>query len=183
MLNGLDPIILIQFYEAPPAVFDTLEKIPLISSYTDRIGLPPIPIYLSEKLTGLYIDNEDKNVDIQTVTETLSDGSTPFTFQKGVGSTVRINLVASKESIGVTLLSALADQIFEKVSSKQYTVSYLHGAVTIFNGLMHSFSINQNANDDLYNIAIELSRSGTANETQQQTDVPQVPGTVGGVPG
>jgi len=182
MLNGIDPIILIQFYEAPPAVISTLEKIPLISSYTTKVGLPPIPIYLSEKLTGLYIDNEDKNVDIQTATETLSDGGAPFVSQKGVGSTVRINLVASRSSIGVTLLSALADQIFDKVSSKQYTITYLNGAVTIFNGLLHSFSINQNANDDRYNIAIELSRAGTANATQSQPSVPQVPGVSGAVP-
>jgi hypothetical protein len=118
MLNGTDPIILIQFYEAPPEVKSALSKIPILSAYQDRIGLPPIPIYLSENLTGLYIVSEDKNVDIQTKTETLSDGKTPFVSQQGVGSTVRINLQASQDSIGVTLLSALADQIFQRVELK-----------------------------------------------------------------
>jgi hypothetical protein len=82
MLNGTDPIILIQFYEAPPEVKSALSKIPILSAYQDRIGLPPIPIYLSENLTGLYIVSEDKNVDIQTKTETLSDGKTPFVSQQ-----------------------------------------------------------------------------------------------------
>lgn len=177
MLNGLDPIILFNFYKASPTVLQSLSKIPLAADIVDTIGLPPIPVYLSEKLTGLYIDNEDKNIDIETVTETLTSGGAPVVHQKGLNSTVRIDLVASRNSLGVTLLSAMADLIFQKVTSKEYSITYLHGAITVFGGLLHSFSINQNTNNDLYNITIELSRSGI--QTQSPIKVPVVPGISG----
>lgn len=177
MLNGLDPIILFNFYKSTPTQLQSLAKIPLVADIVDTIGLPPIPVYLSEKLTGLYIDNEDKNIDIQTSTETLSSGETPIVQQKGINSTVRINLIASRDSIGVTLLSAMADLIFQKVTSKEYSITYLHGAITVFGGLLHSFSINQNANDDLYNISIELARGGIS--TAEPTKLP----VISGVPG
>lgn len=177
MLNGLDPIILFSFSKATPATIQSLSKIPLASDIVEQVGLPAVPVYLSEKLTGLYIDSEDKNIDIETSTTTLISGEAPQVNQKGINSTVRIDLVASKESIGVTLLSAMADLIFQKVTSKEYSITYLHGAITVFGGLLHSFSINQNADNDLYRISIELSRSGI--QTQEPIKIPVVPGLPG----
>lgn len=155
MLNGIDPILIFNFKKIPPGI-ETLAKIPLISSIVSAIDLPAIPIYLSEKLTGIYIDQEDKNVDVATDTETSSDGSSPTTSQRGISSTVTITMKASRNSLGVALLGAMADLVFPKVTSKEYSITYLHGAVTVFAGLLHSFSITQNSNDDLYNITLAL---------------------------
>lgn len=181
MLNGIDPIILFNFFKVlTPDEVASISKIPIVSSVYDKIGLPPIPIYLSEKLTGLLIDSEDKSIDIETTVETLPNGTDPKVTQKGINSTVKINIVAVKESIGMTLLSALADLIFAKVTSREYSITYLHGAVTVFGGLLHSFSINQNAEDTKYNITIELSRSTV--KTIQPVAPPFVNKLVGAVP-
>jgi hypothetical protein len=48
--------------------------------------------------------------------------------------------------------------------------------------LLHSFSINQNRDNTLYDINIELSRSGAAAQTQPDGSVTQVSGQSGAVP-
>lgn len=180
MLNGIDPIILFNFFELTPSLEKTLQKIPIISKVVDKVDLAPIPIYLSERISGMYIDSEDKSIDIETTTETLADGSDPQVDQKGLASTVRINLVASKNSVGVTLLAAMADLCLKKVTSKEYSIDYLHGAVTVFGGVLHSFQISQVADNDLYNISIELSRSGV--KTKAKASVPEVEANSGVIP-
>ncbi len=159
MLGGLDPIILFQFGKVFSGSFGLLTKIPITSDENSTvILLPPIPIYLSESLTGIYIDSEDKNVDIETDTQTKTDGGTPDVTQKGLSSTVSINLVGKKDSLGLTLLSSLIDILFEKVTSREYSISYLHGPTTIFGALLHSYSVNQNATNELLTMKIELTK-------------------------
>lgn len=162
MLNGIDPIIIFEFSKLTEAQKNAVSKIPIVSSIVNTIGLPPIPIYLSEKLTGLFIDTEDRNIDIETTVETLSNGLTPNVNQKAISSNVRIVMKANKSSIGLTLISALADLIVPKVSSKEYSITYLHGPVTIFRGLLHSFAVTQNANDELMIVTLELSKQAQA---------------------
>jgi hypothetical protein len=181
MLNGIDPIIIFQFKKALPSVSEQLAKIPLVASYTNFIESPPIPIYLSETLTGLFIDSESKSIDSETNTETKTDGSAPDINQKGINSVVKIEIVANKNSLGLTLLTALSDLLYEKLTSKEYAVSYLNGAVTIFNGLIHSFSIQQSANNELYNISIEISRGPYKSPTKVEL-VPSVIPTTGALP-
>lgn len=159
MLNGIDPIIIFHFRKIIPSLGSLLgtgPTIPLTAEEPSSFPLPFIPIYLSERLTGIYIDNEDKNIDIDTTQETLTNGAAPVINQRGISSTVKINMLANKDSIGVALFSAMADFIFPKVTSKEYSITYLHGAITVFEGLLHSFSITQESGTDLYRIALEL---------------------------
>jgi hypothetical protein len=182
MLGGIDPVIIFQFSKLADTGFgDFISKIPVISQIPTVIAQPPIPIYLSETLTGIYIDSEDKNVDIETETESLSDGSTPEVNQKAIGSVVSINLVAKKNSLGLTLLSAMIDLLYEKVTSKEYAITYLHGATTVFRGVLHSYSVNQNASNELLTIKIELSRG--QKQPQKAAGIPSVPGVIGTLPG
>lgn len=158
MLNGIDPIMIFQF----KALADTeygkrLGKIPIIQDVKTFIEEPPIPIYLSEKLTGLFIDTEDKNVDITTDVETLSSGGAEST-QKGVNSSITINLKAKKNSVGFILLSSLIDIVYKKVTSQEYAITYMNGATTIFRGKLQSFAASQEANNSLLRCQIILSR-------------------------
>lgn len=181
MLGGIDPVIIFQVGKLAPVLSDRISKIPLVSQIPTVLEQPPIPIYLSEKLTGIFVDSEDKNVDIETDTETLTNGEAPDVQQKGVGSTVTINLVAKKDSLGLSLLSALIDVLFEKVTSKEYAITYLHGPITVFRGVLHSYAVNQSASSELMTIKIELSK-GTGKPTKPN-DVPVVPGFTGTLPG
>lgn len=160
MLNGIDPIILIHISKRTDvsALTGVEGLIPIVSAALDNlIDFPPIPIYLSENLFGIVIDSESKNVDIITDFETKTDGTPANVNQKGANSSVSINLTGKKDSIPITLLSAFIDLVYFKVSSKEYAISYLHGATTIFRGLLKSFAIDQVEGTDKLSIKIELT--------------------------
>lgn len=159
MLNGLDPIILFQFKKLPPSVAAYVATIPVVSTIVDKIGLPPIPIYLSESATGLMIQSEDKSIDIETTIEALSDGGTPHVTQKSLNSTVSINFQARKGSLGLILVSAICDLIIPKVTSQEYGISYFHAETTIFDGLLHSFKVGATKQNDLVDITLELVKT------------------------
>lgn len=158
MLGGLDPILIFQFKKLLPGLLDlgSQQKIPIASESSTAFPLPFIPLYLSERLTGLYIDTETKSIEIDSQAETLSNGDTEQITQRGISSTIKIDMIASRDSIGISLLSALTDLIFPKVTSKEYSITYLHGAVTVFNGYLHSFTIDQNSSNELYKVSLEL---------------------------
>jgi hypothetical protein len=163
MLGGVDPIFIFLFYKSPADV--TQSKIPFANDLgLNRLALPPVPIYINENQTGLFIVSETKNTDIQTSMETLKEGGADVQ-QKGIGEVTTIKLQANKNSLGLTLLSAMSSKIVDKLTSKEYAVTYLHGAVTIFNGLLHNFVIDQNANSDKIDITIEISRGASPKTT------------------
>lgn len=184
MLNGIDPIIIFQFKTKVPEISEQLAEIPLVSAIPTVVEQPPIPIYLSENVTGIFIDAESKSIDAQTQIETKSDGKDLEVNQKGIASVVSIDMVANKNSLGTALLLAMSELILEKMSSKEYFITYLHGATTVFRGLLHSFSVNQVADDSLLRIKLELSRGDAKNLPSVTTpQLPKVTKVVGGVPG
>lgn len=179
MLNGIDPVLIFQFRKKQDPNFigpqpeSILAKIPLVSSIPTFVDEPPIPIYLSQQLTGIQIDSEDKNVDLTTDTETKSDGTDPSVEQKGLASTVTINLIAKKNSVMMTVLSAMADRAYEKASSDEYAISWIHGPTTIFRGKITSWAVNQNRDADLMTAKLEITL-GEKNP-QKKSDIPQTP--------
>lgn len=68
MLNGIDPIIIFQLYKRLPSTEQTLSKIPITANTGKKVTFAVIPIYLSAEITGIYIDSESKNIDIDTDT-------------------------------------------------------------------------------------------------------------------
>ena len=187
MLGGLDPILIFQFARnvdpefVGPVQPSVLSRIPIVSQVPTLVDMPPIPIYLSEELTGIFIDSEDKNVDITTDTETLSNGEAPDVNQKGIATTIAINLFAKKDSLGMSLLSAMIDQVFDKLTSKEYAITYLHGPITVFRGVLSSYSVNQNSENELLTIKLELTRG--KKQPTKKPEVITVPGQVGALPG
>ncbi len=157
MLNGLEPVIIFQIYKTIPAA-EVLAAVPLTSTPKTRATIAIVPIYLSENLTGLFIDTESKNIDIETSSESLTSGDPAAVNQKLIGSVLTINLKAKGDSVGLTILSAMAEQLLDKVTSKEYGITYVHGPITLFDGLLHGFSIENGGNDDLLKIKVELTR-------------------------
>lgn len=187
MLGGISPVLIFQFSKKVPATAvgpvepSFLSKIPVISDIPTLVEAPPIPIYLDEGITGLLVDSEEKHVDIETDTETKTDGSAPTVNQKAIASTVSIQFTGKKDSIKMILLSAMIDVVFEKVTSQEYALSYLSGATTVFRGVLHSYGVSQNSSNDLVTIKLEISK-GTKNPVKPNP-IPTVPGLTGTLPG
>jgi hypothetical protein len=183
MLNGIAPIIIFNFKRNLGLSLGSLstEGIPLLESLGTSIPLPPIPVYLSEKITGVYPESETKSIDIETIANTTPDGGEPETEQNGLNSTVTISLLANSESVGLSILIALSDLIFQRVTSKEYSITYIHGAMTIFNGLLESFNVTQNTDNTLYRINITLSSANTKSSIAKAATI-QVPKITGAQP-
>jgi len=189
MLNGQNPLLLFQFSVRQNDIDQAGAKIPVKSELRTFLDLPPIPFYLIENLTGIQVENEDKNVDIQSDTETIAQPSLivvgsptvePEISQKGLSSNVTINLTAKKSSVLIAGLSSLIDLIFTKVSSNEYSISYFNGSTSIFRARLQSYQVNQSSTNDLATITIILTRGAV--DAKKPTTVIQVPGSAGGTP-
>jgi len=184
MLGGIDPVIIFQlrkrldFASLTNAEFMALSVDELEGQFVD---LPPIPVYLSETIFNIVINGESKSVDIETVTDTLTDGSQSNVNQKGIQSSIQINIEGTKDNVALTLLSALIDVAFEKATSKEYWISYLHGATTIFRGVLQSYNVETVEGTDKLAISLGLSR-GQKNPTKPDA-IPSVPSSIGPIPG
>lgn len=180
MLNGINPVVIFQFSALAPNLGSVISKIPLSSKAPSLIAQPPIPIYLDEKTFNIVIGGTSKSVDIETNTESLTNGAAPNVTQKAIQSSVDINIVGKTDSIPLTLLSALIDNVYEKVSSKEYSISFFYGATTIFNAHLQKYSAEITPGTDRLEVKISLSK-GDKNPVKLP-GVPTVPGATGTIP-
>lgn len=180
MLGGLDPVIIFQFSSLAPSVGEVLSKIPLASKVPSLIAQPPIPVYLSEKIFGIVIGGTSKTIDIETDTETLTNGGTPDVNQKGIQSSVEVAITGKQDSVPLTLLSALIDQVYDKSTSKEYSISFMYGATTVFQALLQSYAVETVEGTDKLELKIKLTK-GSKNPTKANP-VQSVPGSTGTIP-
>lgn len=166
MLNGIAPLFIFTIPADAKAKIDPLDGVPILTD--GKITGIPIPIYLDENLTGIYIDQEEKSIDIdneviglQKNPSTGLEGTTKVK-QNPIESLVTIHLIASKSSIILTVLLALSDLIFSKAVSGGYGISYLNGPTTMFNGLLKTFVTAPGSNDTLMRITIQLSKANSS---------------------
>lgn len=183
MLNGLAPIIIFYFPFKPPSFLPGGQgevAPPLLSDIFSEGGGLPIPIYLDERLTGIYIDNQTKNLDIETNVQASDDAGKPLVSQRGLTNHVTVNLIAKKDSILLSVLLAMNDMIFSRVVARNYSISYLNGATTILNGLLDGISVAEGTDDDLVRIAVTISKPNLNKtvDTNPLQSVTKVTGTV-----
>ncbi len=181
MLGGIAPILIFTF---PPTLGidlgSVLGGIPLIGDTLGEVGLP-IPIYLDEKLTGIYIESESKALDIDTdiVPVYRTNGSVSnFINQQGINNLVTINMLASRDSLILSVLLALNDMVFSKLVSGKYKLSYINGTTLIFGGLLHSFNVQGNSDDTLLKITMQIQKNNQNKPSviSQYLNVPAVTG-------
>lgn len=155
MLNGVAPIFI--FTVSPvPKTSNPLSGVPVISDLLESVGIP-IPIYLDEQLTGLYVDTEEKSIDIDNDVVAVNKGGAKV-FQNPLESMVTINLIGKKDSVALMVLLAMNDLIFSKLKYG-YGISYLNGPTAIFNGLLKTFATNSSSENDLIRITMQISKA------------------------
>src|SRR5690606_879327 len=178
MLNGLYPILIFQFYTKIGVDIANATGIPLPKSDDKGVPLTPIPFYLDENFTGILITSESKAIDVETENESSEEGKEVKTFQKTLSNRVTIEMVASKSSLVVTAILAFFEQIYKKVTAKEYSISYLSGGITVFNEYIQEFAVHQSNNDDPYHIRLTLEKGNQETQTQKKpTDLPRAQNT------
>lgn len=173
MLNGIAPVLIFNIYERETAqaasqVSIQQNGIPQAEKPEDveRTLLAPIPFYFDEQISGILVESESKTIEVTTAIEAGRDSTDIQSFQKPVSSRVTIQLVASRNSIIVAAILSFFEQIYEKATAKEYTIHYISGGVTVFNGLISEFAVDQTTSDDLFRIRMTLEKG--KNETTQQ---------------
>ncbi len=163
MLNGLAPLLVIVIKQNPP---ETAFGPPVPEGLLDLIGIP-IPIYLSEKLTGIYVDMETRSIDMTTKVEASTSKNLltqqvepPQITQQILDTQVTINLLASRDSILLMALLAIMEFIIPRAVSREYAIHYLNGPTAIFGGLLHRFATTVDPNTDLIRMELILSTAG-----------------------
>jgi hypothetical protein len=190
VLNGIAPILIFTF---PPMLGIDFSKIlggiPLIGDALSNVGVP-IPLYLDENLTGIYIDSESKSIDIDTdITPKYEQNpsgaitSTTLINQSGLNNLITINMIASKENLVLSVLLALNDMIFTRVVSGKYKISYLNKTTLIFGGLLHSFQTSTTSDDTLIKITMQIQKNDTAAKKAIVGQYLNLPGTQTTIPG
>lgn len=160
MLNGIAPLIIFNFpLFTEGETFNAISGIPVVGNFlTENIGVP-IPIYLDEKISGVFIESESKALDIDTETKVRYDGKPPDVKQRGVTNLITVNMLAKKNSDYLAVLLALNDMVFSRLVASRYNVTYLNGPTTVFNGLLHGFSAQASNDDDLMRITLQISKA------------------------
>jgi len=171
MLNGIAPLLVFTFTN--DEAINAVKSVPLVGNFlAENVGLP-IPLYLDEYLTGIYVQGESKAIDIETKPEARNDGEDPIVNQRLLNSVTTVTMVASKKGVLLMTLLAFADVILSRVVSKQYKISYFNGPTIIINGLLHGFTTQQGDNDDLVRIEMLISKIGKG-ETSTVGQTPSV---------
>ncbi len=188
MLEGLDPLLVIVLKNKGILDFFGPSSLTpgLADAVLDTIGLP-IPIYLSERLTGIYVDSETRSIDVTTKIDPITTKN-PITFeveapavaQTAVDCQLTVNLLCRRGTVLLTALLALMDQIVNRLVSAEYSIIYLNGPTALFGGLLHRFGTSVTKDNDLIKIELVLSTAAQESPTPKAaiTAVPKITGTV-----
>jgi hypothetical protein len=154
-LNGIAPLLIIQLKNS--ASLNVVKKIPVVGDFLSKnVGIP-IPIYLDENLTGIYVQGESKAIEIETTTHAIDAVTAPIVSQKALSSITTVEMIAAPSGVLLMTLIAFADLILTRVVSKQYNVSYFNGPTIIANGVLHGFTTQIGENDDKVRINMQIA--------------------------
>jgi hypothetical protein len=181
MLNGISPLLVITFKNK--GIIDFFGGADsVLGSIVGAIGVP-IPIYLKEELTGIYVQSESRGIDVTTRVDPVStkspiDGEVepPVVSQTSRDSQLSIELVAKKTSILLVALIALMEMIVDRLVTQEYSIHYLNGPTAVFGVRLHRFATSTSNNDDLVHMELVLSTAAKESPTPK-TPVESVPNT------
>lgn len=154
-LGGLAPIIIFTFYKPIPNFLAGL----LPSSIT-RIPLLPIPVYLDEKVTGVQLDDYDRTITIDVMREGVS------AFERVSGDVVHLKFHAKKNSIVLTVLTALIDRVMKtfdenvvpKLDDRNYSLTIFYDNIFILDASLEEFSTRLKDGTDLREFSFTFSK-------------------------
>lgn len=181
IISSVAPIIIFNFpfdSDSVDPVFNALSGLPLIGKdkIFSSVGVP-IPIYLDEQLTGLYVQSENKNVDILTEQNDSAASGKPTLTQKSISNTVSVNMVGKKDSIFVTALLALVDIAYPLLVKAKYRVSYLNGQTVVLGGLLQGVTSQANNDNELVDITLVIHKADSLGPTVAAfSSVPSIAG-------
>jgi len=176
-LGGLAPIIIFTFYKPIPAALSGI-----LPASIKRIPLVPIPLYLDERITGLQLDDYDRTITIDVMRDGVS------AFERVSGDVVHLKFHAKKDSIVLTVLTALIDRImqtFEKkvvpnFDDRDYSLTIFYDNIFILDASLEEFSTRLKDGTDLREFSFTFSKR-SAKTTTTSEPIANTAGTATGI--
>lgn len=119
----------------------------------------PIPIYLSEAVTGIFVSDESIDINADTTVQASASNKSGVLDQKPLESVFRVELVSTRQSLVLASLIALSDIVFTRLVSKTYSISYVNGSTIVLGALLRTFSAKQSPDNTKVDVTIELTKT------------------------
>lgn len=166
-LNGLSPLLIFTFYKTitTPSFLSGV-----VSGADTKIPLLPIPLYLDERITGIQLDDYDRDISIDVMRDGVS------AFERVSGDVVNLKFRMQKNNIVLTALTALIDRVIkvfdEKIASNfddpNYSLTIFYDNIFILDASLERFSTRLVDGTDLREVSFTFSkRSEKKTETQE----------------
>lgn len=147
-----------------------------------NLGLP-IPFYLSPSF-GFAWQNDSYSLSLDTQVvplhpfdpktgQKIPNAPDKEIAQRGIANNLTINFSCDRDSLLLTALIALSDQILDKVIKSEYQVHYFNGVNLLIGGLLADFSTQTSNDTTKIDCTIVLSRAAKK-QTLQLPDIQTV---------
>lgn len=177
-LNGLAPIIIFTFYKPIPASLAGL-----LPASVARLPLVPIPLYLDEKITGLQLDDYDRTITIDVMRDGVS------AFERVSGDVVHLKFHAKKDSVLLTVLTALIDRIMKTfddnvapniTNDRNYSLTIFYDNIFILDASLEEFATRLKDGTDLREFSFTFSKR-SEKKVETSTPIANTAGTATGI--
>jgi len=179
-LGGLAPIIVFTFYKTFTNPFSSAVSA-LGPVQPVKIPLVPIPVYLDEKITGMQLDDYDRTITIDVMRDGVS------AFERVSGDVVHLKFHAKKDSIVLTVLTALIDRIMKtfeenvvpKSDERNYSLTIFYDNIFILDASLEEFSTRLKEGTDLREFSFTFSKR-SEKKTETSNPIANTAGTAAG---
>ncbi len=168
MLNGIAPVFLIYFPKTEATWVKNKDGSFSVKKVTTWKAA--IPIYLDEELTGVYVDQNNEQLEISTENIVGSGEKKSLTItQKGDKQTVTVELLANKNSIGLNILLPLLKTLYDyTLKDKDYKIAYFNNNILIFDAKLGRYQKTEGRTNDLVAITIDLEIKPKSEEPKKE---------------
>jgi hypothetical protein len=166
MLNGLVPIIIIQYYSnadnSPREKENYVESFKKYKkAYNNYKEIPtliknglPLVIPLSEELFKVIVIGE--SVKMSANVTNIDTNDKVRTIQTSRQHSVNLNLTVDSSNILTSVLIAALQFCWENLNQYNYDISYFYNAIFVKQGMLGNFTVNTTNNKSLIDIGLTL---------------------------
>ncbi len=154
MLGGTAPVLVFNFASISSA--SVLNKLGFNigedSIFNFDVPIVSVPVYLDEKLTGIIVDDHERNINIEFETDGMGGN-----YEREISSDVRVTLIAQKDNIAFQGFLALFEQILKRVPEQSYKLYFYYDNVFLTNASLKDFSETTRENTDTRVVSFTLT--------------------------
>ncbi len=153
MLGGTAPVLVFNFASISSA--SILNKVGFNigedSIFNFDIPIVSIPVYLDENLTGIFLDDHERSINIEF------EQDENHNYERVISSDVKVTLKAQKDNVAFQGFLALFEQILKRVNYQAYKIYFYYDDVFMTNASLKDFAVTTMENTDTRVVTFTLT--------------------------